>query len=192
MAKKNPAKSKKFPAKQRESKKEHPYDGSTMLKSVMQETFTDKMLIHNQTDAYLQAYPKCNSREAAKVNASRLLTNANVKARLAYKRAQLAKKMEITEENQLKRLKELSEGAEKNRQYSAAVSAEDRINTICGLYVKDNAQKQGLTLVEILAIVGVNKDKKTYKLPDNKPQVPVLEAPAVSEDIDKLKEPTDG
>ena len=38
-------------------------------------------------------------------------------------------------------------------QISSAISAEDKITTICGLYERDNAQKQGKSIVEILAIV---------------------------------------
>ena len=34
------------------------------------------------------------------------------------------------------------------------MSAEKEIDTLCGLYVKDNAQKGARTMVEILAIVG--------------------------------------
>ena len=162
------------------------YDGSTMLDSIQQETFTDKMLIHNQTEAYLQAYPTCKSREAAKASASRLLTNANVEARLAYKRAMLARKMEITEESQVKRLRYLSDLGIRFRQLASSVSAEKEISSICGLHAKDNAPK-GNTLIQILAIAGV----KSHILPDNKPTVPVLEAQAASEDIDKLKEPKD-
>ena len=90
------------------------------------------------------------------MNASRLLTNANVKARLDYKRAKLAKKAEITEETQIKRFRELSQKAEQSGQISAAVSAEDKIATICGLYAKDNLQKN-LTLADILAIASGRK-----------------------------------
>ena len=65
----------------------------------------------------------------------------------------LAEKIEITEQSQIKRLRELSEGAQSAEQYSAAVSAEDRINTICGLYEKDNTQRQPQSPLEIAALV---------------------------------------
>ena len=85
------------------AKNEH--NGSTLLRSVMQEAFTDFMLNGAcQTDAYLQAYPTCKNRVVAKVNASRLLTKANVKTRIAHKRTQLAKKAEITAERVIKEL----------------------------------------------------------------------------------------
>lgn len=144
--------------------KEQEYDGSTFLKSVLQEAFTDNILAgEHQNSAYMIAYPNCKSIEVADAAASRLLRNVRVKARLDYKRAELAKKLEITEDSQVKRFRELSERAEQDGQFSAAVSAEDRITTICGLYKKDNAQKEPKTIVEILAIVGINKDKKAVE-----------------------------
>ena len=75
------------------------YDGSTPLKSVLQETVINKILEGTfQTDAYLEVYPTCKSRKVAEVNASRLLSNAKTKTRIAYKRAELAKKTDITAE----------------------------------------------------------------------------------------------
>ena len=65
------------------AKDKQAYDGSTMLDSIQQETFTDKMLIFNQTESYIQSYPDCSSREVAKAAASRLLTNVNVLDRIA-------------------------------------------------------------------------------------------------------------
>lgn len=74
-------------------------DGSTLLKSVMQEAFTESILNGLfQPDAYMKAYPKCKNNNVARAAASRLLTKVNVKARLAYKRAELAKKYAVDEE----------------------------------------------------------------------------------------------
>ena len=133
------------------------YDGSTPLKSIMQEMFIDNLLKGlPQYEAYKQAGYKGKNESIVRSNSTHALTaNNNIKARLAYKRAELAKRMEVTEESQVKRLRELSIGAQNNGQYSASVSAEDRINTLCGLYSKDNAQR-GMSIVEILAIVGGN------------------------------------
>lgn len=131
------------------------YDGSTMLKSVMQEAFVTNILAGlPQYEAYQKAGYNGKNEGILRSNATHALTtNNNIKARLAYKRAELAKKVEITEQTQVKRLQVLSELAQKLNQVSAAVSAEDRINTLLGLYSKDNQQKGPRTLVEILAVV---------------------------------------
>ena len=135
------------------------YNGSTPITgpyAVMREAFVDNIIANVvQYKAYQQAGYKPKTDEVALAASSRLLRNVTIQKRLAYKRAQLAKRMEVTEESQVKRLRELSIGAQNNGQYSASVSAEDRINTLCGLYSKDNAQR-GMSIVEILAIVGGN------------------------------------
>ena len=81
------------------------YDGSTMLRSVMQEAVLDSILAGTfQTDAYLEHYPTCKSKRVAEAAASRLLSNVRVKARLDYRRRQLAAKTEITAEKVLKEM----------------------------------------------------------------------------------------
>ena len=81
------------------------YDGSTMLRSVMQEAVLDSILAGTfQTDAYLEHYPTCKSKRVAEAAASRLLSNVRVKARLDYLRRQLAAKTEITAEKVLKEM----------------------------------------------------------------------------------------
>ena len=86
-----------------------PYDGRRPLRSVCQEKVIDNILAGQSQDAaYMSAYSKtCKSIEVARANASRLLTTANVKARLAYKREQLAKKAEHTAEDAIKELAKL-------------------------------------------------------------------------------------
>ncbi len=74
------------------------YDGSTMLKSVMQETVIESILSGVfQADAYYEIY-SCKNKRVAEANCSRMLSKANPKARLAYKRKELAKKFEVNEE----------------------------------------------------------------------------------------------
>lgn len=58
----------------------------------------------NGTQAYLTVYKSVKKEETARVNASRLLTNANVKALLEEKQAKTIKKLEITREDILRRL----------------------------------------------------------------------------------------
>lgn len=134
------------------------YDGSTMLTgayAVMREAFVDNIIANIvQYKAYQQAGYKPRTDEIAFAASSRLLRNVKIKARLAYKRAQLAKKVEITEEKQIKRLQHLSSAAEEKGQISAAVSAEDRINTICGMYAKDNNQRKAVFRLLMVAPQG--------------------------------------
>jgi phage terminase small subunit len=58
--------------------------------------FADKEM--NATHAYKAVYPSCNSDDAARASAARLLTNVNVVAYLQQKRTKLANKFEITQE----------------------------------------------------------------------------------------------
>lgn len=58
----------------------------------------------NGTKAYLSVYKNVTKEETARVNASRLLTNANVKALLEEKQAKTIKKLEITREDIVSRL----------------------------------------------------------------------------------------
>ena len=151
--------------------KESEYDGSTMITgayAVMREAFVTNIIAGIvQYKAYKDAgYSPNQSDNAAMASSTALLRNPKVKARLAYKRTELAKKTDITAESQVKRLQELSKLGQKLNQVSAAVSAEDRINTLLGLYSKDNAQK-GLTLVEILAIAGPVKPVLEAEMGDN-------------------------
>ena len=74
------------------------YDGSTMLTSTMQEAVIDSILGGMyQADAYFEIY-KTKTIRAAEANASRMLSKDRPKARLAYKRRQLAKKYEVDAE----------------------------------------------------------------------------------------------
>jgi hypothetical protein len=110
----------------------------------------------NQTDAYMAAYTTCKNRETAKANASRLLTNANIKARLDYRRARLARKLEITLEGQLKKYEETGVKALSVGEFSAARACWDSQSKLCqiGGFGGDDNSSAGKTLVEILALVG--------------------------------------
>lgn len=63
----------------------------------------------NASRAYKAAYPKCRTDETARVNGSRLLTNANVKSYIDKRREEQQKKAIITQEMILKELKEIVE-----------------------------------------------------------------------------------
>ena len=79
------------------------YDGSAMLTgaySVMREAFIDNIMAGMvQYEAYKQAgYSQKQSNNSLMSNSTILLRNHKIKARLAYKRNQLAKKSDITAE----------------------------------------------------------------------------------------------
>jgi phage terminase small subunit len=81
-------------------------DGSKPLKSVMQEMFVDNIIKGlPQYEAYQKAGYKGKNEGIFRSNASTLIkTNQNVIKRLAYKRAQLAKKTDITAERVIKEM----------------------------------------------------------------------------------------
>jgi phage terminase small subunit len=91
--------------KKKKATKPKAFDASKPLDSILQEAVLDKMLegMH-QNEAYLTTYRNCKRMEVADAAASRLLRNVKIKARLAYKREQLAKKAEYTAEDAIKEL----------------------------------------------------------------------------------------
>ena len=127
------------------AKKNNEYDGSTPLQSDMQEAFISNLTLGmTKCDAFRQAGYKAKN---ASSGAIQLLRNTKVQQRLTFKRGELAKKTQITAEGQIDRLRQLSEGAVECKQFAAAISAEDKINTMCGLYAKDNQQRQARVLL---------------------------------------------
>ena len=82
------------------------YNGSTPITgpyAVMREAFVDNIIANVvQYKAYQQAGYKPKTDEVALAASSRLLRNVTIQKRLAYKRAQLAKKAEITAEKVIK------------------------------------------------------------------------------------------
>jgi phage terminase small subunit len=74
-----------------------------------QEAFVREYMIDlNATQAYLRAGYKVND-NVARANASRLLTNANVHARIEQLQAERAKKLELDANWVLRRLKDISD-----------------------------------------------------------------------------------
>lgn len=70
-----------------------------------QQRFCDEYLIDlNGTRAYKAAYPSVKKDETARVNASRLLTNANVKAYIQERQKEREKRTEITQDSVLREL----------------------------------------------------------------------------------------
>lgn len=83
-------------------KKTKAWKPSEMLENGQWETFCQKMAmgVYSNYSCYLQAYPE-SSPDAARRDASRLLTNADIKARIAWIREDALKHVKITLEGQL-------------------------------------------------------------------------------------------
>lgn len=78
------------------------FDSAQALENGQWETFCQKMAlgVFSNYSCYMQAYPG-SSAEAARADASRLLTNANIADRIAWIRADALKYVNITLEEQL-------------------------------------------------------------------------------------------
>lgn len=116
------------------------YDGSTPLRSAMQEMVLDKILAGAfQTDAYIEVYHTSKSKRAAEAAASRLLSKGIVKARLDYKRAELgakvSEKLEITRENQAKLYDDVRQRAKEDGDVTNEIRALNSIDKLFGLSI---------------------------------------------------------
>lgn len=98
----------------------------------------------NQRDAYIEAGYKTTTDGATDANASRLISNAKVVARIAELRKPLVKKMEITLESVTKMLLADRKLARVNKQSSAAVAAAMGIAKLHGMIV-DKAEVEDKT-----------------------------------------------
>lgn len=70
-----------------------------------QKRFCDEYLIDlNATRAYKVAYSSCKKDETARVNSSRMLTNANIKEYIEERQKDIQKRTEVTQEKVIKEL----------------------------------------------------------------------------------------
>jgi phage terminase small subunit len=90
----------------------------------------------NQTDAYMEAGYKVKSPEVARANASRLLTNANIDARVMELRHKAAEKAEIDLAWLINKGVAILEAAEKADAYGPAVSALKEVGILTGLRIE--------------------------------------------------------
>lgn len=100
----------------------------------------------SQADAYRSAFSTKQSKpETIQQNASRLMADSKVLARVEEIRAPIVQKAQITLESHLERLKQLSEKAEQDGQFSAAISAEVSRGKASGLYTEkiDHSSSDG-------------------------------------------------
>lgn len=101
----------------------------------------------SQSDAYRAAYKVGPKTKPETVNqaASRIMADSNVRARVAELREPVAKRAQITLESHLDDLMRLRNMAAKEKQYSAAISAEISRGKAVGIYVEkiDHASSDG-------------------------------------------------
>lgn len=95
----------------------------------------------NQSDAYRAAYKVRPGTKAESVNvaASKLMADAKVTQRVAELRLPVAKKAQITLESHLDDLMRLRNMAAKEKQYSAAITAEVARGKASGVHVEKSA-----------------------------------------------------
>ena len=126
------------------------YDGSTPLKSIMQEMFVTNLLkgLH-QNEAYKKAYPSCKQESTAIVNGSKLLTKANVKARLDYKRADIAEKTDITVGYCRRELLDIAKEARERGKLTVAKSCIDSLLKTIGGFQADAPSDKAIALKQI-------------------------------------------
>lgn len=105
----------------------------------------------NQSDAYRAAYKVRPGTKAESVNvaASKLMSDAKVTQRVAALREPVAKKAQITLESHLDDLMRLRNMAAKEKQYSAAISAEIARGKASGVHVE-----KSLSAVEVTGSEG--------------------------------------
>lgn len=103
-----------------------------------QEAFAHSVASGNtQADAYRSAFNATKMKaETITQAASRLMANSNVCARVAELRKPVADAAQVTLAGHLSRLSDLSDAAEKEGKYSAAVAAEIARGKAAGLYVE--------------------------------------------------------
>jgi len=112
----------------------------------------------NQQSAYIAAGYSANP-NTAKVNAARLLTNANFRAEYNKAKDKAAKKAEVCKADVLKRLWLEARGGGDDTASSARVSALDKLAKHFGIYEVDNAQK--VPKIETIKINLVRPDGTT-------------------------------
>ncbi|CAM4184963.1 terminase small subunit [Paenibacillus alkaliterrae] len=145
-----------------------------MRLSEKQKRFADYFVeLGDATEAYLRAGYKVKSRDVAKVNASRLLTNANVKthieSRIAEKdAARIAKQDEVLEfltsvlRGQVKEQFPLGLGMGEQSLVKKELDGKDRIKAAellgkrYGMF-KDNVNIEGSAIVQIIDDLGSGK-----------------------------------
>ena len=107
------------------------------LKNDQHEKFVQELVKGaSQTDAYAAAGYKADNRDAAKVSASRLLTNVNVQERLKELQEKAVERTEMTLDRLIDMAEEVYLAAKSDAAYGPAVSAIKEIGVLTGLRVE--------------------------------------------------------
>ena len=141
----------------------------------------------NQSDAYRAAYNTTRFKDATiHRNAKTIIEKNKIKARVAELRAPVLKRVEITLENHLIKLGQLSDLAAAKDQYSAAINGEMLRGKVSGLYV-DKVETKNINLNGTLA-----SEIKLSRLTDDELAEYIrLTAKASDESLDDMKEVSD-
>ena len=125
------------------------YDGSTPLKSVMQEMFVSNILAGmNQTEAYNSVY-KCKTRKTAQASASQLASNPIVKARVDYEKRIIAEISRLEVDYCQYRLLKLADLAQSEKKYSTARACISDIIKTKGGFQADTPSDKAIELKQI-------------------------------------------
>lgn len=112
----------------------------------------------NQSDAYRAAYKVREGTKAKTVNesASRLMADPKVVARVAELRKPIAEKAQITLEGHLRDLMMLRNMAVKEKQISAAISAEVARGKAAGVHIEKSESTVNVTGAEVIVYLPEN------------------------------------
>ena len=136
--------------------------GEVMSLTPQQEAFAQAVASGlSQSDAYRKAYKvkPTTKAETSQANASRLMADSKVSARVAELRAPVAAKAQITLEGHLDDLKTLRDAALKAEQYSAAISAEVARGKAAGVHVEKSELAHTGSIGFILEVAGIEAPK---------------------------------
>lgn len=114
----------------------------------------------SQSDSYRLAYDSENMKDATIASkASILMTDGNIRARVQELREPVIKKAQLTLESHLNDLQSLRNMATKEKQYSAAISAEIARGKVSGLYIENvNSVVTGTIKQSVeITVIDVNK-----------------------------------
>lgn len=96
----------------------------------------------NASEAYRRAYkPKAMTDKSVNEKASQMLAMVKIRSRVSELQAPVVEKAQITLESHLKRLADLSEAAEGEGQFSAAITAEIARGKASGVAVEKTETK---------------------------------------------------
>lgn len=122
-------------------------DGSTPLKNARHEAFARGVAEgKSQTDAYTDAGYKGGP--TAHANASRLIGNATVRARVDYLKAQAANKALVTAEDVIRGLRREAEYEGEGSSHSARVSAWEKLGKYLGI-MTDRTEQSGEVIIRV-------------------------------------------